>query len=48
MFSFIYYVIMTCGALWCTISIGKEIWAARGCFREVYEQIKEELKNEKI
>ena len=33
---------MAVGALTCTAAVAKYIWQARGCFYEVYKQLKEE------
>ena len=35
---------MTVGAIVCTAAVAKYIWQSRGCFKEVYKQIKEEWK----
>ena len=31
------------GAVYCTAAVAKYIWQAKGCFKEVYNQIEEEL-----
>lgn len=33
------------GAIVCTAAVANYIWQAKGCFKEVYKQIKEEWKN---
>ncbi len=35
-------IFMAVGALTCTAAVAKYIWQAKGCFKEVFNQIKEE------
>ena len=35
-------VLMAVGAVACAAAVANYIWQARGCFKEVYNQLKEE------
>ncbi len=36
-------ILMTVGALTCTAAVANYIWHVKGCFKEVFNQIEEEL-----
>lgn len=36
-------VLMAVGAIACAAAVAKYIWQVKGCFKEVYNQIEEEL-----
>lgn len=35
-------IFMAVGALTCTTAVAKYVWQAKGCFKNVYNQFKEE------
>lgn len=37
-------ILMAVGALTCTAAVANYIWQAKGCFKEVYNQLKKEWK----